>query len=356
MGWESAVHWFHQRLAHINAKLMTLHGILFVSAIFADIAITLLGAYWTFQIERRDRPEQTPERFLAFVFPKKVWLHPSAFLDYQLYAIQYFIGFPFSLPMVIGMATITAFVVGGDTPPDPHASILPTLACAALIALAVDFSFYAGHVMQHRVKLFWEFHKVHHSAEVLTPPTLNRTHPLQDLPTIAMMTATFAAVLIVFSRFQPINVEMTIPLGLDLLLWSRILLFYRLRHSHIPMFFPDWAATVFFSPVHHQTHHSSQQRHFDSNYGLNLVIWDRIFGTLVTPEHPSTYRLGLSNHEEQEFNRSALHLYSVPFRNIWRHLTGKAGNEDDTTGERVRSLLAPPGAVSSLGKDQKKSA
>lgn len=356
MGWESAVHWFQQRLEHINAKLMTLHGILFASAIVADIAITLLGAYWTFKIERRDRPDQTPERFLSFVFPKKVWLHPSAFLDYQLYAIQYFIGFPFSLPLVIGLATITAFVVGGNTPPDPHASIAPTLACAALIALAVDFSFYAGHVMQHRIKLFWEFHKVHHSAEVLTPPTLNRTHPLQDLPTIAIMTVTFAAVLIAFSRFQPINVEMTVPLGLDLLLWSRILLFYRLRHSHIPMFFPDWAAAIFFSPVHHQTHHSSQQRHFDSNYGLNLVIWDRMFGTLVTPEHPSTYRLGLSNHEEQEFNRSAVHLYWVPFRNIWRHLTGKAGNEDDTTGERIRSLLAPPGGSSNLTKGEKKSA
>ena len=31
----------------------------------------------------------------------------------------------------------------------------------------------------HRVPALWEFHKVHHSAEVLTPLTEWRQHPLE---------------------------------------------------------------------------------------------------------------------------------------------------------------------------------
>ena len=33
----------------------------------------------------------------------------------------------------------------------------------------------------HRIPALWEFHKVHHSAEVLTPITFYRSHPVDML-------------------------------------------------------------------------------------------------------------------------------------------------------------------------------
>ena len=46
------------------------------------------------------------------------------------------------------------------------------------IFLAADFGFFFGHYLGHKVPLLWEFHKVHHSAEVLSPLTNYRFHPL----------------------------------------------------------------------------------------------------------------------------------------------------------------------------------
>ena len=33
----------------------------------------------------------------------------------------------------------------------------------------------------HKIPLLWEIHKTHHSARVLTPITIFRTHPLEGL-------------------------------------------------------------------------------------------------------------------------------------------------------------------------------
>lgn len=341
--WATFVDWVHQKLAHVDAKLMTLHGVLAAAAIVADVATTLLGAYVAYRVERRTRSD-VPPTFLGFLLPRAVFLHRSAFLDYQVNLLQWILPIPFTLPTVIGLSTIAAVVIGGNAPPDPHASMLPTLICAGILAIAADFTVFASHVLQHKVTLFWEFHKIHHSAEVLTPPTLNRTHPLQDIPAALVMTTTYAAILIAYSHIAPVNVGMTLPLSFDIVLWMRILLCFRLRHSHITMFFPDWITAVFMSPAHHQTHHSSLPRHFDCNYGLNLSIWDRLFGTLVTPEHQADYRLGLSNYEEREFNQSAFALYWIPFRNIWRFLVADAERGVAGIWDGVVKLMAPPKA------------
>ena len=39
----------------------------------------------------------------------------------------------------------------------------------AVMLLARDFARFAWHYQAHTVRFFWEFHKVHHSAEVLHP-------------------------------------------------------------------------------------------------------------------------------------------------------------------------------------------
>jgi hypothetical protein len=69
-------------------------------------------------------------------------------------------------------------------------------------------------------------------------------------------------------------------------------------------------------------------RHFDSNYGQNLSIWDRMFGTLVPPEHPSRLRLGLSDGSEVVLNRSLWHMYWLPIRNAGRLLGRRFGRPD----------------------------
>jgi hypothetical protein len=42
---------------------------------------------------------------------------------------------------------------------------------------------------------------------------------------------------------------------------------------------PRWYEAVFNTPSHHRVHHGAQQQYLDRNYGGELIIWDRIFGT-----------------------------------------------------------------------------
>ena len=46
--------------------------------------------------------------------------------------------------------------------------------------VAWDLSRYLLHRLLHGVPFLWELHKVHHSAEVLTPLTLYRSHPIES--------------------------------------------------------------------------------------------------------------------------------------------------------------------------------
>ncbi len=45
--------------------------------------------------------------------------------------------------------------------------------------LAYEFGYWISHYLFHSIPALWEFHKVHHSAEVLTTLTEMRTHPVE---------------------------------------------------------------------------------------------------------------------------------------------------------------------------------
>ena len=47
--------------------------------------------------------------------------------------------------------------------------------------VASDFTRYWLHRFMHTVPLLWKFHKVHHSAKVLTPVTFYRVHPVENI-------------------------------------------------------------------------------------------------------------------------------------------------------------------------------
>ena len=44
-----------------------------------------------------------------------------------------------------------------------------------------DASRWITHWLMHRLPALWAFHQVHHSAEVLTPLTFHRLHPVESL-------------------------------------------------------------------------------------------------------------------------------------------------------------------------------
>jgi sterol desaturase/sphingolipid hydroxylase (fatty acid hydroxylase superfamily) len=149
--------------------------------------------------------------------------------------------------------------------------------------LAYELGYWGSHYLFHRIPALWEFHKVHHSAEVMTTLTEMRQHPVEIIAFVNVIAITTGAVFGVMTYvFGPGVGHFTlfngnVALMLFLLTWGH------LRHSHIWITFTGVAGRLFQSPAHHQVHHSTNPKHFDKNLGFALAIWDWAFGTLHIP-------------------------------------------------------------------------
>jgi sterol desaturase/sphingolipid hydroxylase (fatty acid hydroxylase superfamily) len=141
-------------------------------------------------------------------------------------------------------------------------------AVAILVSVIVlDMAIYLQHVMFHAVPLLWRLHRVHHADLDFDVTTGARFHPIEILlsmlikfAAIVLLGPPLAAVVIfevllnAMAMFNHSNVRM--PLALDSILRRLIV-----------------------TPDMHRVHHSHLADETNSNFGFNLSVWDRIFGT-----------------------------------------------------------------------------
>jgi sterol desaturase/sphingolipid hydroxylase (fatty acid hydroxylase superfamily) len=140
------------------------------------------------------------------------------------------------------------------------------LALSASVVI-LDAAIYLQHVMFHAVPLFWRLHRVHHADLDFDVTTGSRFHPVEILlsmlikfavivllgpPVVAVVV--FEVLLNATAMFNHSNVRL--PLALDALLRRLIV-----------------------TPDMHRVHHSHLDHETNSNFGFNLSIWDRLFGT-----------------------------------------------------------------------------
>lgn len=157
-------------------------------------------------------------------------------------------------------------------------------ACLTVITFLVyELAYWIDHYLSHEVPFLWEFHRVHHTAETLTPVTVFRVHPVDTLVfynIVALMTgATQGAALYLLG--WPVS-GMTL-FGGDIILLAFVFVTIHLQHSHIWIAFTGGWGRIFASPAHHQIHHSTNPAHFGKNLGSCLALFDWMFGTLRIP-------------------------------------------------------------------------
>jgi sterol desaturase/sphingolipid hydroxylase (fatty acid hydroxylase superfamily) len=193
-----------------------------------------------------------------------------------------------------------------------------------LFFVAYDFGRFVAHSLLHDVPALWAFHQVHHSAEVLTPMTAYRAHPL-DLLVMAWVPALLTGLATwVFNRLSEGQVGFFTFLGLHVLLWS-VNLIDNLRHSHVWVTYGPVVGRWIVSPAHHQLHHSCEPRHMGCNRGFSLAIWDRLYGSLRMPEaKPETFRMGLGDGTEAGWH-SVRRMYLWPFAGCARAIRAAFG-------------------------------
>jgi sterol desaturase/sphingolipid hydroxylase (fatty acid hydroxylase superfamily) len=256
-----------------------------------------------------------PRALIRHLLPARIVRHPSSWLDFKLFLIA--LGYlALQAPVQIAAALLTFrgvqsgfdLLLGpGETAGTP--SLAVTAGTIVLTFLAIELGYWTAHFAMHRIPALWEFHKVHHSAEVLTPLTEWRQHPLELMLFPVVIGATTAAVRVpMLHAFGP-RAQLIDPSSLIVTAFAFTIL--HLRHSELPFAATGWLGRLIQSPGHHQIHHSARPEHHDRNLGFCLSLWDWVFGTLCLPERGARYVYGLG--EDDPALRTATGSMLAPF-------------------------------------------
>ena len=181
---------------------------------------------------------------------------------------------------------------------------LPSLAAGVIGFIALDCMVYAQHVMFHKVPLLWRVHRMHHADTELDVTSGFRFHPIE----IVLSLATKAALIVM------LGVPPEAVLVFEIVLNGMAL--YNHSNVRLPARLERVLRWLIVTPEMHIIHHSAARRETDSNYGFNLAIWDRLFGTYA--HRPAAGYEGMvvgldefRDRSEQRVDR----LVTQPFRN-----------------------------------------
>lgn len=256
-------------------------------------AFIILG-YWLWNQKRI-----TWRRIQKTFFSPRYWFHKSTAVDASCLFLNTAIRTSLLLPL-LGSHLLGAMWIAkllqtelGTAPQFDYPWWLIAVLYTGLFFVVEDFSRFYLHRLMHITPWLWRFHRLHHSAEILTPLTLHRVHPVE-------MTLYFLRGLIVFSLvsgffiyFSGKKLTAFEILGVDALGFLFNMAAANLRHSHIFLGFGRWERWLI-SPAQHQIHHSKAIEHRDKNFGTCLSCWDRWFSSYVHSSTVKRLKFGLS--------------------------------------------------------------
>ena len=261
------------------------------------------------------------KKLIKVNFSKKLWLHPSAKLDYYYFLISYFIKIFMIFPIVISAKSVALFIkkylylnygyIYIETLSYETILVLYTIT----LFIVSDFTRYWLHRFMHTIPFLWEFHKVHHSAKVLNPLTFYRVHPIENILFGFRYSLSIGFVTGIFLYFFGAKISIYEIIGANVFVFVFSLLGSNLRHSHIPLSYFEFLEKWFISPKQHQIHHS--RKYFNKNYGGYLSVWDRVFGSLLTSANVKTLKFGLKKEQMENYN-SIIKIVFHPFLNLIR--------------------------------------
>jgi sterol desaturase/sphingolipid hydroxylase (fatty acid hydroxylase superfamily) len=304
--------YFPQKLARVFLSLGSGFSLTSLAAALVIAALVLTWRRW-----RRNRALRARTLWRG-LFPGWLVRHASMHADIAYFCFNVFVyGLMFgwaalSYKFLSGVVADTLTATFGTVAPTSWPDLLARATITLALFLAYEFGYWVDHYLSHRVPALWELHKVHHTANVLTPLTVFRIHPLDG---------------VIFSNILAVSLGLTN--GVANYLFGKPVMFFsiddsniilvlfvhiyvHLQHTHLWIAFTGVAGRIFLSPAHHQIHHSNNPIHFDKNLGSCLAIWDWLFGTLYVPaKEPEPITFGVKVGEADMHSLSELYIAPV---------------------------------------------
>ena len=222
-----------------------------------------------------------PWRKNQSIFRKDFWLDAFyMFFNFFVFSIM-ISGFYKILEITFSNVGITETSLGLI-----NMSSLPSWAQLIIFFILSDFVQWFTHVLLHKYKFLWNFHKVHHSVKEMGFAAHLRYHWMENVLYKPLKTL----VVMLIGGFEPQQAYIvhfiSIAIG-------------HFNHANIKI---TWGVLkyVFNNPVMHLYHHaySLPEGRFGVNFGISLSLWDYIFKTNYVPEDSGTIELGFEGDEK----------------------------------------------------------
>lgn len=134
-----------------------------------------------------------------------------------------------------------------------------------IIFIISDFKNWGKHYVFHRFHSLWQIHSFHHAATNFNLLTRQRGHILES------EIGRFFDVL----PFVLLGAPMSSYFVLVILVEAHQMLLHGASNS-------DWGfvgRNILVSPAAHRVHHSIEEKHYNKNFGVTFIFWDKLFKT-----------------------------------------------------------------------------
>lgn len=180
---------------------------------------------------------------------------------------------------------------------------LPVWAEVLAAILLLDLAIWAQHVAFHRIPLFWRLHRVHHADMDIDVTTGLRFHPVE---------------IILSMLFKFAVIALLGPAAVAVLVFEVVLngaAMFNHANFRLPPRLDRAVRILIVTPDFHRVHHSTVMGETNSNYGFNLTLWDRMFGTCVAQPVAGHDGMSIGLAEFRSGDRQGLAwMLALPFR------------------------------------------
>lgn len=130
--------------------------------------------------------------------------------------------------------------------------------------VALDFSGYWVHRIQHTTNVFWNAHIIHHSSE-----EFNLACALRQSISVFFKLFTFFLVPAALLGVPGNVIAVVAPIHLFIQFW------YHTQHIGRMGILEK----IIVTPSHHRVHHAINPMYIDKNYSQVFIVWDKLFGS-----------------------------------------------------------------------------
>lgn len=198
--------------------------------------------------------------------------------------------------------------------------------------LLEDLLYYTMHYLDHHIRVLWAGHITHHSSDEFNFSVGVRAAIFEPVEKF------FFFIPLALVGYRPIDI---------LLIYIISQTYGTLAHTRLVK---KLGVLEYFliTPSHHRVHHAKNIKYLDKNFGMTIILWDKLFGTFQQEEPDEPVEFGIRKTEPyKNFADVVTHEIRqivkdtrkpVTFRHKLKYLFGPPGCSHDGSRKTTKEL------------------